>query len=205
MDNTSTPIKGAIFDWAGVFCSPGEPFSHPKLTDLTGLSVDELGKATEELQGQYYRGHISSEVFWGDVLKKFHLTLSPQELSAAYLSSYQLYPEMLTLAQKIRAKMPTALLSNLTSEMMHDIVRKHLVDRYFDYLLFSNEIGCMKPEHEAYHLALKKLGTPPQATIFIDDSARNVAAAKALGLHTILFTSPAQCKKELSALVDFAV
>lgn len=205
MDTARLPIKAILFDWAGVFCTPGEPFSHTRLVQLTGLSVDEMGQATYTLQERYYRGSISTDEFWKQVIKQFNLPLSMEDLSTAYRSSYRLYPEMLELAKCVRAKVQTALLSNLTSEMMQEILRVHHVERYFDHVIFSNEIGHMKPEPESFAFALRRLEAHPHETLFIDDSKANIDAASAMGIQTYHFLSPDQCLRDLSALVGFEV
>jgi HAD superfamily hydrolase (TIGR01509 family) len=205
MDTASAPLRGVIFDWAGVFCSPGEPFSHPGFKEYTGLSIDELTRETKDLQGKYYRGLLSTTDFWQGVIAQFQLPLRVDELSKAYLASYRIYPEMLRLADTVRAHTKTALLSNLTPEMMEEIVRTHFVDQHFDHVLFSNEIGYMKPEPESFAAALERLGTLPHETLFIDDSETNVAAAQKLGLCTIHFVSPETCAQKVSSLVGFEV
>ncbi|WOL04007.1 hypothetical protein Cni_G12728 [Canna indica] len=51
-----------------------------------------------------------------------------------------------------------------------------------------NRILC-KPSLEAIETAIKIAGIDPKRTIFFDDSARNIAAGKAAGLHTVLVGS----------------
>lgn len=194
-------ITAIIFDWAGVFCSPGEPFSHPDLPRLTGLTIDEMGERTKDIQDRYYRGQISSQEFWQAVTERFSLaTLNRQDLSAAYLNSYYIYPEMFTLARTLKKSFITVLLSNLTPEMMDDIITKHNVKGYFHHTVFSNEVGHVKPEPEIFALAFEKTGAKPGETLFIDDSKKNILAAQDLGIQTILFLSPHQCREALHEL-----
>jgi putative hydrolase of the HAD superfamily len=194
-------VTTIIFDWAGVFCSPGEPFSHPLLPKLTGLGVDQLGAETKDLQERYYRGQTSSEEFWRVVIEKFNLTtLTVEDLREAYLNSYTVYHEMLALAETLKKRFTTILLSNLTPEMMDDIITKHDVKRYFHHTIFSNEVGRVKPEPEIFTIALEKAGAKYQETLFIDDGTKNIEAARSLGMRTILFLSPEQCKEELEKL-----
>ncbi|KAJ8498318.1 hypothetical protein OPV22_008870 [Ensete ventricosum] len=47
-----------------------------------------------------------------------------------------------------------------------------------------------KPSLEAVEAAIKIANIDPKRTIFLDDSARNIAAGKAAGLHTVLVGSP---------------
>ncbi len=190
-----------IFDWAGVFCTPGEPFSHPGLSSELGLTVDEMGEKTQEIQRAYYRGEISKTEFWKRIIIFFKLkSLTEKELSAAYLGSYRIYPEMLKLALNLKQRYKTALLSNMTLEMMSDITEKYGVKNIFHYTFFSNEVGLMKPDKEIFNLVLKELKSLPEETLFIDDSRTNVEAASKLGMQTILFTSPDKFPEQLKTL-----
>ncbi|MEK7551830.1 MAG: HAD family phosphatase [Patescibacteria group bacterium] len=194
-------ITTIIFDWAGVFCNPGEPFFHPEITKQTGLSVDEMGEKSQDIQKPYYRGEMSKEQFWNKIIEFFKLkNLTPTKLGEAYTSSYKIWPEMLELAKKLKKNYKTAVLSNLTEEMMEHILNNHNLKKIFPRMFFSNEIGIMKPNTTAYELALKELGSKPEETIFIDDSKKNVEAARNLGMYAFLFESLDQCKSELQKL-----
>lgn len=191
-------LRAIIFDWAGVFCSPGEPYAHPKLYKQTGLTLAQIEERTEPLRTRYYRGTIPTDEFWRGVVAELGLEgITGQELGDAYLSSYVLYPEMLPFADSMRPRFKTALLSNLTADMTDHIVRTHDVKKYFDCALFSNETGRLKPETASFTEALAALGVSPAETLFVDDSPGNIAAAHLLGMRTLLVTSPEQCRSEL--------
>ncbi|MBV9789394.1 MAG: HAD-IA family hydrolase, partial [Chloroflexi bacterium] len=49
----------------------------------------------------------------------------------------------------------------------------------------------------AYWLALEGLGLEPAETLFIDDKPRNIVAAEALGIPSILFTDAPALEAEL--------
>ena len=194
-------IKTIIFDWAGVFCSPGEPFAHPKLADETNLTVDQMGEKTKSIQALYYTGKITTTDFWSKAKELLGVNeMSEDELNRAYLSSYRLYPEMLALAEKLKKNYQTAILSNLTELMSAEITERHNLKDKFHHLFFSNEIGYAKPDERAFNFALNELQAKPEETIFIDDSATNVAAAQKIGLTTILFSNPNQCQAALKNL-----
>ncbi len=60
------------------------------------------------------------------------------------------------------------------------------ISKYFDCITFSFELGTFKPDRRMYEDALSKMGLPPESTVFIDDSARNLAGAKAAGINPVL-------------------
>jgi len=55
---------------------------------------------------------------------------------------------------------------------------------YFDEHYVSYEMRMMKPSEEIFRTLLMKEKVLPQDVLFVDDGARNVAAASELGIHT---------------------
>jgi putative hydrolase of the HAD superfamily len=56
----------------------------------------------------------------------------------------------------------------------------------FDVIVDSSAVGMRKPDPRIYLLALQLLGVEPGESVFLDDAAGNVEAARALGMHAIL-------------------
>ena len=68
----------------------------------------------------------------------------------------------------------------------------------FEDIMVSGEVKMKKPEPEIYHHLAKTYGLGDfRGCLFIDDSARNVAAARALGLDSIQFTGAGALREEL--------
>ena len=61
----------------------------------------------------------------------------------------------------------------------------HPLDFYFDHLYLSYECRVMKPSPEIFQMMLDGQQATPEETLFIDDSPKNCAAARALGIHTL--------------------
>ncbi|MBR9707049.1 MAG: HAD-IA family hydrolase, partial [Candidatus Diapherotrites archaeon] len=62
-------------------------------------------------------------------------------------------------------------------------------------------IGSLKPKAINFIGTCTRLGVLPEDCLFVDDSLKNVEAAKAGGFKTIHFESVDQLKEELSALL----
>ncbi|PIR04638.1 MAG: hypothetical protein COV57_03370 [Candidatus Liptonbacteria bacterium CG11_big_fil_rev_8_21_14_0_20_35_14] len=69
---------------------------------------------------------------------------------------------------------------------------------YFDEVIISAEVGINKPDPKIYSLALDKIKSNPEESIFIDDLEKNLEPAKKLGIATILYENPKQLEKNLS-------
>jgi epoxide hydrolase-like predicted phosphatase len=77
------------------------------------------------------------------------------------------------------------------------------VDELFDVVVDSSEEGVRKPDPQIFLLTLDRLGvSDPARVVFLDDFDGNVAAARALGMHTILVgADPHPAMAELLALL----
>ena len=59
------------------------------------------------------------------------------------------------------------------------------LDRCFDAMVFSCEVGMAKPEPDIYLLAAERLGVRPAECVFVDDAPPCLAGAKAVGMATV--------------------
>ena len=57
---------------------------------------------------------------------------------------------------------------------------------FFEKAYYSCEIGLRKPDTACYDWVLKEEKMVPGKTIFVDDSAQNIDAAKDAGMQTVL-------------------
>jgi 2-haloacid dehalogenase len=71
--------------------------------------------------------------------------------------------------------------------------------RWFEGTVVSSTEGVIKPDARIYEVLLERYGLDPASTLMIDDNPRNIAAAQALGMPTILFESPEALRAELEA------
>jgi HAD superfamily hydrolase (TIGR01509 family) len=68
-----------------------------------------------------------------------------------------------------------------------------------DGRIVSGREGVMKPDAAIFHLICERFGFAPSQALFVDDSAANIAAARALGFQTHHFTDPAALRPALEA------
>ena len=105
----------------------------------------------------------------------------------------------LGLLPRIRTDVTCAVLTNNNM-----LVRRHFGAFYPEIAALvgtrafvSAEFGARKPEPEVYRRCLGRLGVEPAAALFIDDSAANVAGARAAGLHACEYAGPEALAAEL--------
>ena len=79
-------------------------------------------------------------------------------------------------------------------------ISKHFAERsgeieifeFFDGLVFSGEIGLVKPNVEIFDYILKKYSLKPEECLFIDDNPDNIAMAEKSGINALRFLGRAE-------------
>ena len=89
-------------------------------------------------------------------------------------------------------------LSNMPAPYADHLDATHDFLGLFRAGVYSSRVGLIKPEPAIFAHALQAFGVAAQDTLFIDDVAHNVAAARAAGWHALHFLDPQQCASELA-------
>jgi epoxide hydrolase-like predicted phosphatase len=97
----------------------------------------------------------------------------------------------------------TALVTNNAREFRDRWRALIPAEELFEHVVDSSEVGVRKPDPAIFRIALARLGDPaPERTLFLDDYEGNLAAARALGLRTLLVgEDPAPALAALDALL----
>ncbi|WP_188773057.1 HAD-IA family hydrolase [Novosphingobium endophyticum] len=95
--------------------------------------------------------------------------------------------------------LPLFAITNFGSELWREFrAGEPLLDLFGDIVVSGDE-KLVKPDARIFELAARRFGYPPQAMLFIDDNAANVAAAAALGWHVHHFADAARLRADLEA------
>jgi 2-haloacid dehalogenase len=92
---------------------------------------------------------------------------------------------------------PLYALTNWSRETFPHAQRRFDFLKRFRGIVVSGEINMMKPDARIFRHLTDTHGLRAERCLFIDDSPKNVAGAKAAGLHAIHFRSPELLRGEL--------
>lgn len=92
-------------------------------------------------------------------------------------------------------------LSNMHFASIAYLEKEHDIWDMFAGTVISCRIKKIKPEIGIYEHLLNEYQLDAAETVFIDDMSENLAAARTIGIQTIQFLSPAQCRRDLIGLV----
>lgn len=129
----------------------------------------------------------------------------PALLRAAWLDMFEPDRRMIELAMRLRATHGVFLLSNVGDLHWAHLRGAWRVHELAHDALPSFEVGVMKPDEAIYREAERRFALDPARTVFIDDRAENVAAARARGWQAIHHGDTGHTLQALRALgVDTA-
>lgn len=176
----------------------GEVLSHPMRPGGMSLLASQLGVPESEMSQVYWRHRrdydlgLPAPEYWTLVAQELGTTLDEGLLTSLVtidVDSWTDYrDEMWALAETFRqAGGRLAMLSNGVPEIVARIRADRDLAALFDAQVISFEVGLAKPEPEIYRVVLDRLGTPPAASLFVDDRLENIETARELGIRTAHF------------------
>lgn len=95
---------------------------------------------------------------------------------------------------------PLYALSNWSAETFVEMPARFPFLTWFRDIVVSGQERVIKPDPQIYRILLERNGISPEEAVFIDDSRPNAAAAEALGLRGLAFTSAARLRADLAKL-----
>jgi glucose-1-phosphatase len=204
---TQGPVDAVLFDLGGVICESAFAYMARYAGEL-GLDpaalghVGHTGRATE-LMARCETGEITMADYLEEtaraVAAEHGSAITGAGLIECVRASLTLVPESVELVRETHAAHRTALVTNATTDI-REHWRARLDLTLFDVVVDSSEVRLRKPEPGIYRHTLALLGCPAERAVFVDDQAANVDAARALGLRGVVFSDPAQARRELAAL-----
>jgi putative hydrolase of the HAD superfamily len=149
------------------------------------------------------RGQITRDEMWVECLAPFGVVDEAAAVAfreRMFELASGIHPAMRQLVYDLRSSVRLAVLSNTAiRDMARWYAEEQGMEGVFELVVSSAAVGLAKPEPAIYHLTLEQLGLSPEAALLVDDMRRNVEAAEALGLPSILFTTPEVLRAELEA------
>lgn len=198
------PIRAVIFDY-GMVLSHRDPVVHEKLLAITGLDYETFERFYWPGRHDYDLAIVDGPGFWNDFARRAGLNFGATQVEALVENDILLWaplnePMVAWATALSKAGIRTAILSNMTPDLLRHMRSSPdftwLSD--FSHLTWSCELGISKPDPKIYLYTCQALGVAPAEALFLDDKPENAAAAQALGLSAIQFTSLNDLSQELA-------
>ncbi len=202
------PIRAVISDLFDVLLLPGDMTRCREYEQR--MNLPEGGFLQMMLRSPYFReavaGRATGEELWRDIA--LSIGESPDNWSLLvdiHQSMFVLNTHLLAFLRSLRPRYQIAILSNAPFDVRAWITGAFHLEREVDRIIISAEEGYHKPQPEIFRIALDRLGVRPEEALFIDDEARYIASAQALGMSAVQFNETTQTISEIRQWVKESV
>lgn len=202
-------IKWVVFDLGDVVLRSTNAL--PELAARLGVLPDRFGQAYFAHRRDYDL-HTDPARFWTSVALDAGAPAPDTALTADLVRVDDLGwsivdPDTMALIDDLVGLpgVELAVLSNAPSSMGR-LIQAQDWSAKFAHLLFSGDLGLIKPDQQIYRRLLDRLGTAsdepiaPDQVAFLDDRADNIAGSIVAGVHGFIFSGSAQARADLRTL-----
>ena len=196
-------ITHVFFDIGGVLGTNGwDSAQRKRAIERFGIEPEPFQLRHEEMVGPLETGEVSLDEYLDVTVFCRPRDFSPAEFKDFMFAQSEPDTDTISIARDIAAgcRYWVMTLNNESDELNRHRIRKFGLEDIFDAYLSSCWLGLRKPSHRFYVRALQIAQANPRTSVFIDDREHNVTAARAMGIHTIHFTSAAALRGELARL-----
>jgi 2-haloacid dehalogenase len=199
---------GTLYDVASVtaLCNKHFPGHGGAISDLWRQKQLEYTWLTS-LMGRYQDFWLLTAAGLRFACGSLQLALSEEacrELMENYLQ-LKPYPEVSAALQALAKRLPLAILSNGSPEMLLKVTQHNGFTPYLKQVLSVHEVGIFKPSPRVYELAVNKLGVPKSAIGFVSSNSWDAVGAKAFGFHVFWINRFNRFQEQLGLAPDHAI
>ena len=195
-------LRAVVFDYGIVLTGPPDAAAWANLLRITGLPEERFEPLYWADRAALDEGKLTGIAFWQKLLREAGLPLDHAEELSRWDTRLWTVENPVMVAWQLAVKqrgLLTAILSNIGDDVLASVERSFDWIHRFDVLVWSCQLGVIKPNPAIYRHTLAELGVQPEETLFIDDKRPNVEAARALGIQTIEFSTVEQLRASLIA------
>jgi len=188
-------IKAILFDMGGVLVDLDKARCVKMFKERAGLmEIEEILDCYhqkgffDELEG----GRLTVDEFYSEALKVSRPGATAEDIRDCFCSLLVCVPQYKAdLLNELRKNYDLYILSNnnpVTTGFAKGLFAAAGAPyEIFRELFISSEMKLQKPSEEMFLEVIRRVGRKPEEMLFIDDSPRNVDAAKALGIRAVYY------------------
>jgi len=167
---------------------------------LSGVPPEKLREAAigDGLASVFETGRISEAEFHQEVCRRLRKEIGKDDFYTAWNSIFLPDPILPDeVVSNLAKKASLWALSNTNSAHYGFLAGRYSFFRYFAGQILSFEAGLAKPDPRIFKYALDRAGATAAGSLFVDDQAPNVEAARAAGIDAFQFLNPDQFIQEM--------
>ena len=202
-------IKLLIFDYNGIISDfPEEKWHHDMRLFMKKYGIDYKKQEIlwNKIKSSVFEGKISLNKAQSRILGKLgmnnNLIRRWKEMDFRLIENYsKLRPFVKTTIKILKKKYKIAILSDAVHKrrVKRETLRKNKIDKLFDEIFCSCDIGFKKPQRKAYFTVLNYFKVKPSEVIFIGHDKDELEGARKFKIKTIAINWKKETKSDFYA------
>lgn len=177
-------IKAIAFDFWGVFAEMKPPMY--EVMKSNNIPPEKYSDKIHELIEKHDLNKLTEQQFLQQCSEIIGIEI-PYPACRYSFKEGSLNEQLIITVRKLKEKYKIALLSNNNKEYCDEYLFRPGLDKLFDKLVISYQVGYRKPSPEIYQILIKKLGLKPEEILFVDDDPTKLPAAESQGMKTLTY------------------
>jgi len=198
------PVQALLFDLGGVVLDIDfkRAFSHWQPVSRLSLAEIQAAFQFDAAYQQHERGDIDAAQYFAHLCSMLQLQPGHARVAEGWNAIFTgVIGETLATVQSARRYWPCYAFTN--SNSAHQAAWSSMfpeLAQTFDRIFVSSDMGCRKPEQQAFEHIAREIGVAAGAILFFDDLAENVDGAARAGLQTVHVRGPDDVRRALARI-----
>lgn len=188
-------IRAVIFDIGGVLELTPDLDVDKKWEAKLRLKSGELNERLGDVWKKGSLGTISLEQVHENIAQIMSMSTGQvkefmDDVWCEYLGTLNV--ELVDYFRSLRPRYRTAIISNSFVGAREKEEKTYHFSELCDFIIYSHEVGLLKPDLRIFTLACERLSLWPSEVIFVDDHEEVMVSARELGIHCVQFRNNEQ-------------
>lgn len=188
-------IRAVIFDIGGVLELTPDLDVDKKWEAKLRLKSGELNERLGDVWKKGSLGTISLEQVHENIAQIMSMSTGQvkefmDDVWCEYLGTLNV--ELVDYFCSLRPRYRTAIISNSFVGAREKEEKIYHFSELCDFIIYSHEVGLLKPDLRIFTLACERLSLWPSEVIFVDDHEEVMVSARELGIHCVQFRNNEQ-------------
>lgn len=193
-------IDTLIFDAGNVLVKVENKRIQKDISETLNIDPKLVAEAWKVLIPKHGSGKIDEGEFWNQFFKATNTRKKrfPDDLLVReYKKRFTVYKEVMAIVENLKLnKYKLGIISD-TIPSHAKLLRQNGIFQPFDVVLLSYKVGLRRPDPDLFKMALNKLRSKPENSIFIDDIPKNIKFLNKLGMIGVVYKNPKQLRIKL--------
>jgi len=182
-------ITSVFFDFDGVMTldATGSQSICNYICRETGIDSDLFKEEYKKFNDDLLYGKINHKDIWKKLCSRINKDIDIQILNDSFINT-PIDNQMVDLVKALKnKKYKTAMVTDNKKDRIDSIVKYYYLDKVFDAITVSADIGSGKDHEEIFVKTMQGLNVKSNECVFIDNQEKNLIVPEKLGMKVIHF------------------